>query len=84
MAFSPTDPVSAHSLWLQLRSTKRKYRRPRWRSDWTPLWVLLLLSSILALSYVIMPSNDAIERAEQAAQKVTVLQESPVLGALGP
>ena len=79
MAFSPTDPVSAHSLWLQLRSTKRKHRRPRWRGDWTPLWVLLLLSSILALSYVIMPSNDSIERAEQAAQKVTVLQESPVL-----
>lgn len=84
MAFSPTDPVSAHSLWLQLRSTKRKYRRPRWRSDWTPLWVLLLLLSILALSYVIMPSNDAIERADQGAQKVTVLQESPVLDALGP
>ena len=84
MAFSPTDPVSAHSLWLQLRSTKRKHRRPRWRGDWTPLWVLLLLSSILALSYVIMPSNDAIERADQGAQKVTVLQESPVLDALGP
>lgn len=84
MAFSPTDPVSAHSLWLQLRSTKRKHHRPRWRSDRMPIWVPLLVLGILAFFYVIMSSNDAIERAEQAAQKETVVYESPVLGALGP
>ena len=85
MAFSPTDPVSAHSLWLQLLSSKRKHRRPRWRSDWTPLWVPVLLVTILALVYVIMSSNDAIEKTERAAQKEKVIQESPLLGALtGP
>lgn len=84
MAFSPTDPVSAHSLWLQLRSTKSKRPHSRWRSDWTPFVVPLVLLSLLALIYVMMPSNDAIENAKQAAQKETVVQESPVLGALGP
>ena len=85
MAFSPTDPVFAHSLWLQLLSSKPKHRRPRWRSDWTPLWVPVLLFTILALVYGVMPSNDAIEKTEQAAQKERVLQESPLFGALkGP
>jgi hypothetical protein len=89
MAFSPTDPVSAHSLWLQLLSTKRKHRRPRWRNDWMPLWVPVLLFTILALVYVMMPSvmmssNDA-TKAEQAAEKETVLQKPPLFGALaGP
>jgi hypothetical protein len=85
MAFSPTDPVSAHSLCLQLLSSKRKSRRPRWRSDRIPVWLPLLLFTTLALVYIIMPSNDAIENAEHAAQKERVLQEPPLLGALtGP
>ena len=85
MAFSPTDPVSSHTLWLQLLSSKRKHRRPRWRGDWTPLWVPVLLFTILALAYVMMPSNEAIEKAEHAAQKEKVLQEPPLFGALtGP
>jgi len=82
MAFSPIDPASAHSLWLQLRNIKRK-RRSRWRSDWTPLWVPLLLLSVLLIYYALMPSNDAVERAEQAAQE-TGLHERPMRGALGP
>ena len=85
MAFSPTDPVSAHSLWLQLRSSKRKHRLPRWRSDWIPVWFPMLLFTILALVYMMMPSNDAIEKLEHATQKERVLQGSPLLGALtGP
>ena len=80
MAFSPTDPASAHSLWLQLRNTKRK-RRPRWRSDWTPLWVSLLLFSVVAIFYVMMPSHDGVEQAEQAARQEAVLQGRPMQGA---
>jgi hypothetical protein len=83
MAFSPTDPVLAHSLWLQLRSSRRrKSRRHRWRSDWTPLWIPLLLISILAFGYVIMLSIDRGESVEQSAQKETVIKEPPVLGVL--
>jgi hypothetical protein len=73
MAFSPTDPASAHSLWLQLRHSKRKCRS-RWRSDWTPLWVPLLLLSVLLILYAILPSNDAAEHAQQAAHEEGVLQ----------
>jgi lysylphosphatidylglycerol synthetase-like protein (DUF2156 family) len=84
MAFSPTDPVSAHSLWLQLLSSKRKHRWPRWRSGWIPVWFPLLLFTILALVYV-MQSNDAIEKVERAAQKERVLEARPLFGALtGP
>jgi len=83
MAFSPTDPASAHSLWLQLRSTRRKHR-PRWRSDWTPLWISLLLFSVLLIFYAIMPSNDATEQAEQAARKETVLQKHSMQDVLTP
>ena len=72
MAFLPSDPVSAHSLWLQLRSSKRKHRsRPRWRSDWNSPWVPLLLVSVLLLFFLIMPSNDVVERVEQTGQKDT-------------
>ena len=77
MAFSPTDPVSAHSLWLQLRSTKpKKHRRPRWRRDWAPLWVPFLLLVMLVILYAVMPSNDAVTSADG------VLHEHPMLGAL--
>jgi hypothetical protein len=83
MAFSPIDPVLAHSLWLQLRSSRRrKSRRHRWRSDWTPLWIPLLLISILAFGYVIMLSIDGGESVEQSAQKETGIKEAPVLGVL--
>ena len=73
MAFSPTDPVSAHSLWLQLRTTKRTRRR-RWRSDWTPLLVSLLLFSLLLIFYTTIPSDDASEQANQSSLQETGLQ----------
>jgi hypothetical protein len=81
MALSPTDPASARSLWLQLRNTKLKRRLP-WRSDWTPVLILLLILSVIGIFYVMMPSNDAVERAEQAAQEETVLRERPTQGTL--
>ena len=83
MAFSPTDPASAHSLWLQLRTSKRTRRR-RWRSDWTPLWVSLLLFSVLLIFYALMPSNDVAKQADRAAKDDTVLQKGLMRGALGP
>jgi len=82
MAFSPTDPVTAHSLWLQLRSTKQKHRRPRWHGDWNPVLLPLLLLSILALVYMILLPSQAFENPGQTVQKETVLNESPVLGSL--
>jgi hypothetical protein len=81
MALLQPDPVTAHSLWLQLRSSKRKHR-PRWRSGWAPLWVPFLLLGLLALFYAIMPPNQAIDNLEQAVQMETGLQASPVLGSL--
>ena len=73
MAFSPTAPASAHSLWLQLRSTKRKVHS-QLRSDWTPVWVSLLLFSVLLIFYAIIPFNDAAEQ-EHTSHKEAVLQE---------
>ena len=81
MAFSPTDPVLAHSLWLQLRSTQRKPRRSQWRSDWMPLWVVLLLISILAVFAMLLPPVDTFERAERAITAGATDQQSLVLGA---
>jgi hypothetical protein len=71
------DADSRHSLWLQLRSTRRKPQRPQWRSDWAPVWILLLLMTILALNSAFMPSNDAVERATQ-----TIDRQPAVVGAL--
>ena len=82
MALSSTDPVIARSLWLQLRSSRRKSRRPQWRSDWTPVWILLVLMSILALSLLMMPSIDVMERVDQAAKNGAVSQQPPLFGAL--
>ena len=82
MALSSTDPVVARSLWLQLRSSRRKRRRPQWRSDWTPVWILVVLMSILALSLLMVPPIDVMERVEQAAQNRAVAQQPPLFGAL--
>lgn len=84
MAFSSSNPVSAHSLWLQLRSTRRSHHRPRWRTEWMPVWVPLLLFIILALTYIMTSSDYAIEETLRAAQKGTVLEESSMAGVLGP
>jgi hypothetical protein len=82
MAFSPNDPAAAHSLWLQLRRSKRKHLSG-WRSDWMPLWVVLLLFGLLIVSYAIMPSNEADQYAEQAAKESRV-QDRQMQGALAP
>lgn len=71
------DPDSGHSLWLQLRSTRRKPQRPQWRNDWAPVWILLLLMTVLALFSIFIPSNDAVERAIQ-----TIDRQPAVVGAL--
>jgi hypothetical protein len=77
MAFSPTDPVLAHSLWRQLSYSRgRESRRATWRNDWAPLWVPLLL---------LMLPPDSFEDVEQPGQNEALLQEPPVLGGLaGP
>ena len=82
MALSSTDPVIARSLWLQLRSSRRKSRRPQWRSDWTPVWILLVLMSIFALSLLMMPPIDGMERVEQTVKNEAVGQQPPLFGAL--
>lgn len=73
MAFSPTDPASAHSLWLQLRNTKRE-RRLGWRSDWTLLWVFLLLMALVLVFYAMLPSDDAAAQIEQIAHNAKGLE----------
>jgi hypothetical protein len=84
MAFSPPDPVTAHSLWLQLRPTRRRQHRPRWSSDWKAVCIPVLLIIMLALVYVMMPTPETVEQSEQAAQTETALQQPPVVGALEP
>ena len=68
MASLPEDPEVAHSLWLQRRSTRRAVRRVQWRSDWTPVGLVLLLLGLLVLLSVFRPTNEAIEQVKQAAQ----------------
>jgi hypothetical protein len=52
---------------LQRRSAGRRACRVRWRSDWAPLGMLLVLIGILMLLSVFMPSNEAVERAKEVA-----------------
>ncbi len=85
MGPSSTDPVLGHSLWLQRRrSAPLRACRVRWRSDWGPLGMLLLLIGILILFSVFMSSNDAIERAKEAVGSAMVgqQQQPPMVGAL--
>lgn len=84
MAFSPPDPITAHSLWLQLRSTRRRHHPLRWRSDWKGVCVPVLLLIMLAVVYIMMPTPEAVDQPEQADQKETALQQPAVVGALEP
>ena len=68
MAPLPQDPQVGHSLWLQRRSTRRAVRRVQWRSDWTPVGLVLLLLGLLVLLSVFRPTNEAVEQVRQAAQ----------------
>jgi di/tricarboxylate transporter len=68
MAPLPQDPQVGHSLWLQRRSTRRAVRRVQWRSNWTPVGLVLLLLGLLVLLSVFRPTNEAVEQVKQAAQ----------------
>lgn len=68
MAPLPQDPQVGHSLWLQRRSTRRAVRRVQWRSDWTPVGLVLLLLGLLVLLSVFRTTNEAVEQVKQAAQ----------------
>ena len=68
MAPLPQDPQVGHSLWLQRRSTRRGVRRVQWRSDWTPVGLVLLLLGLLVLLSVFRPTNEAVEQVRKAAQ----------------
>jgi hypothetical protein len=83
MAFSPTDPATAYSLWLQLRYTKRTGRR-RWRSDWMPVLVVLFFFIFLLIFYAISPSNDAAEQAERIDHTSTALTNRQLENGLTP
>jgi hypothetical protein len=77
MAISPIVSRGLHP-WLHLQSTRLQTHRPQWRSDWVPVWTLLLLISILGLFSFIMPANNSIEKAKQAVQDT---QKSSVISA---
>jgi hypothetical protein len=83
MASSRHDPQVGHSLWLQRRSARQAVRRVHWRSDWTPFGLLLLLAGALIVLAVFLPSNDAVEKAKQAARDERVGSEQlPRVGIL--
>jgi hypothetical protein len=67
MASSSSDRFSAHSLWLQRRSTRRSACRAQWRSDWTPIALFLFLIGLLLLLSVFVPSGEDIHRVKEAA-----------------
>ena len=86
MASSLQDPQTAHSLWLQRRSTRKTARRDQrvqWRSDWTPVGLLLLLLGLLVLLSVLLPSHQTFDGVKQAAQNERGgSQQLPVVGVL--
>lgn len=72
MGSSPQDPPVAHSLWLQRRGPWVALRRAHWRGDSAPVGMLLLLVGLLILLAVFLPTNDAVEKAKQAAKSERV------------
>lgn len=68
MASALDNPKMAHSLWLQRRSSHRRVRPARWRSDWTPVGLFLLLVGLLLLVSLFLPSDEEVGRVKQAAQ----------------
>ena len=82
MASPLQDPQVAHSLWLQRRSSRRR-AGGQWRSDWTPIGLLLTLLGLLILLVLFLPSNEAVEKAKQAARDQRIgSEETPVVGVL--
>lgn len=68
MASSPQDQQIGHSPWLQRRSDSPVAHRARWRSDWTPVGLVVLLLTLLILLSALLPRNEAVERVTQVAQ----------------
>jgi hypothetical protein len=67
MTSSPQDRQLGHSLWLQRRSTHRAARRVQWRSDRTPVNLVLLLLGLLILLWIFLPTDGVVQRLKQAA-----------------
>ena len=82
MASSLHDPQMGRSLWLQRRSTRRSGRRVEWRSDWTPVGLLVVLLGLLILLSVLLPSHEAVQKVEQAAEGEQSGSQLPVVGVL--
>ena len=55
-------------------------RRAHRRGDSAPVSLLLLLVGLLILLAVFLPSNDAVEKAKQAADERAGSQQLPVVG----
>ena len=80
MASSLQDPQVAHSLWLQRRSGRCGTRRAQWRSDRTPVVVVLILLGLLIFLALFSPSNEAIEKVKAAQHQRTGSQETLIVG----
>jgi hypothetical protein len=82
MASSLHDPQRAHSLWLQRRSSRRAPQCAQWRSDWTPLGLLLLLLGLLILLAFFLPNQETVEKVKQAALSEQRASQFTVVGGL--
>ena len=84
MASSPQDPQVGHSLWLQRRFGRLGVREVCWRSDWTPVGLVVLLLGLLLLLSLFWPRHEVVDRVEQAAQDGAVvgIEHPPVIGVL--
>ncbi len=83
MASPLQGPQIGHSLWLQNRSSRRVAQRTGWRSDLTPIGLVLLLLGLLILLSVFLPGNEAVERVKQlAGDEKGASQHSAVVGVL--
>ena len=56
----PSTSESDRFTGLKSRFTRFR-NRPRWRSDWEPVWILLLMISILGLFSIFAPINPPLE-----------------------
>jgi len=71
-------PIALQCLspWLHLTPTRHQTYRTRWRSDWTPVWITLLLISLLAVFANLFPPIDALQKVEPAVQDGTIGQQA--------
>jgi len=57
-------------------------RKAQWRSDSTPLGLLLLLLGLLILLSVFLPSHEAVEKVKHTARGEQSDPQLPVVGVL--